>query len=94
MAPSELPSERQNELPLAQSVFPGRNFLLISEVAKALKCSNQHVTDLIEEGLIVAVDIGNPTDNPAKSAETVKTARRCLRIPVSSYDNFLRARST
>jgi len=74
-----------SDLPLAESVFPNRNFLMISEVSKVLKCTNQHVLDLIEEGQLVAVDISGP-------AVDRNTARRCLRIPVSSYDNFLRTR--
>jgi hypothetical protein len=80
-------------LPLATIVFPGRNVLMIHEVAKALNCTNQHVIDLIVEGQIVAVDIGGPAEVIANKTASSKTARRCLRIPVASYDNFLRCRT-
>ena len=75
-----------SHLPLAQTQFPGRHLLLISEVAKALQCTETHVRDLIDEGQIITIDIASPPD-------AGKAARKCLRIPVASYDNFLRARA-
>lgn len=75
-----------SQLPLAQITFPGRTVLMISEVAKALCCTETHVRDLIDEGQLVAVDIASPAASGSKP-------RQCLRIPVSSYDNFLRGRA-
>jgi excisionase family DNA binding protein len=75
------------QLPLAQTTFPGRSVLTISEVAKTLNCTETHVRDLIDEGQLVAVDIAGP---PVPGG---RPPRQCLRIPVSSYDNFLRARA-
>lgn len=80
-------AKQRGELPTAQIAFPGRSLLLISEVSKALKCTNQHVIDLVEEGQLVAVDIAGPVADPSQKP------RRCLRIPVGSYDNFLHART-
>jgi hypothetical protein len=74
------------QLPLAHITFPGRTVLMISEVAKALRCTETHVRDLIDEGQLVAVDIASPITHGNKP-------RQCLRIPVSSYDNFVRARA-
>lgn len=86
----------QHELPLtaclAHKVFPGRTMLLIAEVAAAWKCTEQHVLDLVEEGQLVAVDIrGAVAKKPSEMGN--KTARRCLRIPVSSYDHFVKERA-
>lgn len=89
----------QHELPLtaalAHAVFPGRTLLIIAEVAEALKCTQQHVLDLVEEGQLVAVDIrGKLAGATAKPSDMGnKSARRCLRIPVSAYDTFIKARA-
>ena len=37
------------QLPLAHVALPGRNFLMISEVARAFSCTEQHIRDLIDE---------------------------------------------
>lgn len=54
---------------------------MISEVARALKCTETHIRDLIDEGQLMAVDIAG-----------ADTPRKCLRIPVSAYDAFIGAR--
>lgn len=87
-------SENQFELPLssvlAHSVFPGRAALLVGEIAETLRCTDQHVLNLCESGALDAIDIS--TGQPTKPSQFAGSARRCLRIPVSSYDKFVAGR--
>jgi len=91
-------NDLQTELPLssvlAHAVFPGRASLLIAEIAETLRCTEQHVLNLCEDGSLIAIDIR--TGKVAKPSEYAKSraARRCLRVPVSSYDTFINTRST
>ena len=65
--------------------FPGRTALYPQEVADRAGLSLQHILDLIEEGVIVAIDFsgrGNLTD------------RRTLRIPLENWRAFLLSRKT
>lgn len=48
------------QLPLAATIFPGRTVLTLSEVAKALRWTETHIKDLIDEGQLVAIDIASP----------------------------------
>ena len=90
-------SELQFELPLssvmAHAVFPGRKSLLIAEIAEVLRCTEQHVLNLCELGALHAIDIS--TGSPAKPSELAnkRSARRCLRVPVSAYDAYIGAAS-
>lgn len=90
-------NEMQFELPLssvlAHAVFPGRASLLVAEIADTLRCTEQHVLNLCELGNLTAIDIR--TGQPARPSDYAKnrSARRCLRIPVSSYDTFITNRS-
>lgn len=81
----------QHELALSSvmshAVFPGRKSLHVREVADALRCTVQHVIDLISEGKIKAVDIAGA---PVEAGGTNQTDRRFWRIPVSAYDQFLK----
>lgn len=85
---------------LAHDLFPGRSALRIAEIAAAWECTIQHVLDLIEEAELVAFDIRGKVRGEAEDGTGVRpsqlgnsTARRCLRVPVSAYDAFLRRRS-
>lgn len=80
--------EEQLELALSSvlphAIFQGRSTLLVREVATALECSEDQVERLINLGELVAINISG-SGQPAR--------RRCLRIPVSSYDQFVKKRA-
>jgi hypothetical protein len=82
---------RQDELPLtavmAHALFPGRALLRVAEVAAALRCDDEHVFRLIDQGRLVAVNIATSTEI---QRGTAKTFRKCLRIPTSAYDAFIK----
>ena len=73
---------------LASGAFPGRSTLFVAEVAQALRITKQHVINLIDEGFLSAIDVAN-CSNSKSGAPT----RRALRIPVGSYDNYIRSRA-
>lgn len=57
-----------------------RQVLYVFEVAQKLRCTQQHVLDLIEEGKLQAVNIAG------------KDARRvCYRIPVEAWTAYVRS---
>jgi hypothetical protein len=89
--PSGRTLDLQHELPLssvmAHELFPGRAVLMVKEVAHALRCTQQHVINLIEDRKIKAVDLAGA---PISLGGTNKTDRRFYRIPVSAYDDFIR----
>jgi len=93
MSKSRQDNELQAELPLssvlAHTLFPGRAMLLVAEIATAFRCTEQHVLNLCEMGDLISIDIR--TGKPSKPSEHIasRAARRCLRIPVSSYDHFI-----
>lgn len=87
----------QDELPLtsvlSHSLFPGRAMLTVAEIANACGVDKQHITNLIEVGDLVAIDLR--TSKPAKPSELKaehKSVRQWLRVPVSSYDAFINSR--
>lgn len=61
--------------------FKGRTTLYVSEVAKVLMCSHQHILDLIDERELGAVDLGNGK-------------HRFFRVPVKELRKFLEARNS
>jgi hypothetical protein len=73
---------RPEQMEFPSLAFPeDRSVLYPFELSMKLRCTLQHVLDLIEEGKIAAVDIsgkGNLTD------------RRTLRIPVESWERFVK----
>jgi len=75
MVPS-LPEEKKKP----QSEFAGRSVLYVSEVAKRLEVTEQHILNLIEEGKLQAIDIGGGS-------------RHFWRIPVPALETFMRERS-
>lgn len=79
-------SPLQEELPLSSiaphTLFPGRTSLRIAEVAMALHVDFKTVLGWIDSGDLLAINISNGSD------------RTHVRIPVSSYDAFLKKRKT
>ena len=65
--------------------FPGRTALYPHECASRLGCTNDHIYDLIEEGLLKAIDISGGNN---------LTNRRCVRVPIEAWRDFLTRRST
>jgi excisionase family DNA binding protein len=60
--------------------FAGRVTLRVGEVATALRTTEQHILDLIEEGRLQAINVGGST-------------RNFWRIPVEAYEQFTAANS-
>jgi hypothetical protein len=52
-------------------------------VAKKLEVTTNHVADLIDEGQLEVLDVSGANN---------KTGRRCLRIPIESYLQFVSKR--
>jgi hypothetical protein len=72
-------------LPLSAAVlFPGRATITVQEMAGALRITATHVKDLLEEGKILGV---NATGNGGIGAP----GRKRWRIPVDSFDQFVKA---
>ena len=67
-------------LPLSLQ-FPGRTQLYINEITSRIGCDRTHLNHLIDKGVLLAVDIG-------------AGQRRCLRIPIESYADFIMSRYT
>jgi hypothetical protein len=89
------PDPRQEELPLtavmSHTLFPGRVLLRVAEVAAALRCDDEHVFRLVDNGRMVAVNIATSTEiQPGTS----KTFRKYLRIPVTAWDQFINQSAT
>jgi len=72
------------ESKLAHRVFPERSMLMVTEVAKALRIDHKQVVALINEGLLGAIEI---------TGRGNKSSREHWRIPVASYDDYIRRRS-
>lgn len=64
-------------------LFPGRKILYVAEVAERLAVTERHVIDLIEEGLLRAINIGG--DNVS--------GRKFYRIPVEAFEAYLKSRT-
>lgn len=63
--------------------FPGRVTLMADEIAAKLGVTAKHVGDLIDENELMSIDLGG------KGA-----SRRCIRVPIESYRDFVMARMT
>ena len=70
---------------LADLSFPGRSVLYVHEVAEKLRCSKQHILDLIDEGRLASIDLAGSGN---------QTARRSLRIPAEAFRLFLAKQRT
>ena len=79
--------------PLTNRVFPGRHLLTVGEVATACGVDNQHITNLVESGDLVAIDLR--TSRPARPGTVKhKSTRQLLRIPTSALDALIARRTT
>ena len=58
---------------------PDRSALYVFEVARKLKCAERHVLNLIQCGQLRAINIATDPDG-----------RKCYRIPIESYDEYLK----
>lgn len=67
------------------ALFPGRQNLYPQEVADALEISKDQVFDLIEEGVLFAIEVASPK---------TKSGRSHWRIPVSEFDRYCRTRNS
>ena len=67
--------------------------LTVGEVAAACGVDNQHITNLVESGDLVAIDLR--TSRPARRGKSKhKSVRQLLRIPTSAFDALINARAT
>jgi excisionase family DNA binding protein len=62
--------------------FAGRSVLHVDEIARHLRVTRQHVTHWIDDGSLAAINVNS---DPNK--------RNRWRIPLESYQAFLKARS-
>jgi hypothetical protein len=69
---------------LSHRLFPGRISITVMEVAKAVDCDHKHVLDLIKEGVLGAIEI---------TGRGNLSSREKWKIPVDSWDDFIRRRS-
>lgn len=58
--------------------FPGRQTVLVTEIAERLGLSPRHLYELIDEGRLVVLD-----------AKTEGSSRRCARVPIECYRAFI-----
>lgn len=88
---------KQDELPLASVnpalVFEGRHTLYVREVARVLRCDEDHVINLIHEFEHTAGERGLKGFSIARGADG-KVPRACWRIAASDFRAFIEARAT
>lgn len=89
----EIDSQSGNTGNRVEELFPGRTSLLASEVAELLHCTQQHVLNLCDSGDLVSIDIRTGQQSRTSKKKKARSQRRCLRIPVSSYTQFVERRS-
>lgn len=68
----------QLQFPFASLDFPGRVNLGVEEVAKKLGLTPKHITDLIAEGKLRALD-----------HRGLGSSRACYRIPIECYRDYI-----
>jgi hypothetical protein len=73
----------QLQFPFPSLDFPGRSSLPVKEIAEKLGITNQHILDLVEDGVFTGLDL--------KGRDS---AKRCLRIPIEVYRDFIVSRMT
>lgn len=64
-------------LPKNLQAPPGRAVLLVNECAEMLRVNAQHITNQIEEGKLIAINVGGST-------------RKFYRVPVEAWEAWLR----
>jgi len=72
----------------ADQLWAGRTVLYVREVASALHVTEQHVINLITEGRLRAINIGNGLKSRDRRKAS-KTAREYWRIPVSAWNAYI-----
>ena len=70
-------TEQNGQQEFGALLFAGRTTLYVSEVAEKLRITEQHVRNLIDEGKLLAINVGT-------------NERKFWRIPVEEYDRFLK----
>jgi hypothetical protein len=58
--------------------FPGRTSLLLTEMAKKLKCSFRHLLNEVDCGALTVLDL-----------RTERSPRRWLRVPIECYREYI-----
>ena len=89
--PSVRPSTSRSAPPLgaaeaqttAAPLFRGRSVLYVQEVASHLRVTRQHVINLIEEGILPAINVNGAPGT-----------RNAWRIPVAAFQAFLTQRGS
>lgn len=71
-------STEQLQFAFASLDFPGRVSLRADEVARKLGISTKHITDLITEGKLRALDVRG-----------ARSTRACYRIPIEGYRDYI-----
>jgi len=73
-----MPAE-QLQFPFFASLdFPGRSTLMLWEIAERLGVTDRHLAGEVESGELVALDL-----------KTKGIARRCMRVPVEGYRDYV-----
>jgi len=67
---------------LSQELWAGRTVLYVREIARALHVTEQHVVNLITEGRLRAINVGN-------GVSSSKATRDYWRIPVGAWDAYI-----
>lgn len=80
-----MPAATQESFPFWSLDFEGRDTLTVDEIAAKLRCTRQHILDLIDERALGAIDIAG-RDN--------KTSRRAARVPIECWRDFVLASMT
>lgn len=68
----------QLQFPFSSLDFPGRMSLRVEEVAQKLGVTAKHITDLIIEGKLRALDVSG-----------LGASRACYRIPIECYRDYV-----
>lgn len=68
----------QLQFAFASLDFPGRVSLRVEEVAEKLGITSKHVTDLITEGKLQAIDVRGSG-----------AGRACYRVPIEAYRDYI-----
>lgn len=96
MKPKDDPA--QGELALssirAHEIFPGRSTLYVCEIATVLRCTIQHVINLINEYEETGGTGGMKGFSIHSVKEGQKTPRSWWRVAVSDFDAFVQKRAT
>ena len=94
MKPTRRDEAPQDELPLKaglepHALFPGRVTLYVFEVAEVLRCTDQHVINLILDYEATGGAMGMKGVSIARNlAPGAKPPRGCWRVTVADFDTY------